>query len=888
LLQTDRHSATNPDLTVQGLMSNWSKRTPDAVAVVGPGRSPLTYRELNSQIEKTVRALNEFGLGRNDLVAMVLPNGPELAVAFLAVISGATCAPLNPDYRARELDFYLSDLKPKALIFQEGKESIALEIVKKQGITPIRLAPVQGARAGIFNMFAEKGDPTTTGGFARAEDVALVLHTSGTTARPKIVPLTHSNICTSARNIRETLRLTSSDRCLNIMPLFHIHGLIGGMLSTLWAGGSIVCPQGFYAPEFFEWIRDFQPTWYTAVPTMHQAVLARAKQNSEIIRQCKLRFIRSCSSPLPPRIFADLERTFGVPVIESYGMTEASHQIASNLLPPGKRKPGSVGVAAGPEVAVMDSEGKMLSQGEIGEIVVRGPNVTNGYENNQAANKRSFVNGWFKTGDQGYLDSDGYLTITARIKEIINRGGEKISPREVDEALLDHPSIAQAITFAVPHPTLGEDVAAAIVLRENQTSTEWEIQKFLSTRLADFKVPHRVVIVDEIPKGPTGKIQRVGLAEKLKLVPSAHKESGSTTEYKPPSTLLEKRLVEIWSRVLRVDRVGVSDNFFELGGDSVQAARIVVRMREAFHIEGVIPLVIFLRAPTIMKMALIINRKEFSLPPASLTALQPGGSKSPLYFVHACAGGVLFLSDLARHLGPEQPFYGLRAQGLDRNTVPYTRVEGMAAHYLQEIQAVQTEGPYFIGGAGVGGMVALEMAQQLIAQGKDVGILFLADTPLHQHVRRNLLGWLVFHLKQEGATYLTRFPRDFFKLLYWRKRAFHHRITGLLHPQIRCEDRVSEYTQTAVYEYAPRPYAGRIVVFMPEKRLGFPDPITRISEWQKFAGEGDRLDAHVIPGEHLGIFKEPGVRLLAQYVRTHLERASSASAGNVQMDRTTC
>jgi acyl-CoA synthetase (AMP-forming)/AMP-acid ligase II/thioesterase domain-containing protein len=844
----------------------------------------LTYGDLNSQIEKTVKTLNELGLGRNDRVAMVLPNGPELAVAFLAVISGATCAPLNPDYRARELDFYRSDLKPKALVFQAGMESSVLGITERQRIIAIRLAPALKAKAGIFSLSAEKRDPTTTGGFARAEDVALVLHTSGTTARPKIVPLTHSNICTSARNIRETLKLTSSDRCLNIMPFFHIHGLIGGMLSTLWAGGSIVCPQGFYAPEFFEWMRDFQPTWYTAVPTMHQTILARARQNSKIIRQCKLRFIRSCSSPLPPQVFEDLERTFGVPVIESYGMTEASHQIASNLLPPGKRKPGSVGVAAGPEVAVMNNDGNILPQGEIGEIVIRGPNVTQGYENNETANKTAFVNGWFKTGDQGYFDSEKYLTITARIKEIINRGGEKISPREVDEALLDHPSIAQAVTFPMPNPTLGEDVAAAIVLRDNQTVTEWEIQKFLSTRLTDFKVPRRIMVVDEIPKGPTGKIQRVGLAERLKLIPlSAHKEGGSKIAYKAPSTPLEKGLVEIWSQILGVDQVGVSDNFFELGGDSVQAGRIVARMREAFHIEGTIPLVIFLRAPTIEKMALVISRKEFSLPSASLTALHPGGSKSPLYFVHAGAGEVLFLRDLSRHLGPEQPFFALRPQGLDENTVPYTRIEDMAAHYLQEIQAVQTEGPYFIGGAGVGGIVAFEMAQQLAAQGKNVGTLFLADTTLRQPVRRSLLGALILHLRQEGAIYLTKLPNDFFKVLYWRKRAFHRSITRLLHPQIRRQDKVSDYTQMALHRYTPRPYTGRIVILMAEKpERGYPDTTARIGEWQKFTG--GRLDVHVIPGEHLDIFKEPNVRLLAQCVMMHLEQASSAV--NVQMDRT--
>jgi acyl-CoA synthetase (AMP-forming)/AMP-acid ligase II len=636
LSQTDYHSSMVPDLTIRSFISNWSKRTPNAIAIASPGRSPLTYGDLNTQIENTVKTLNSFGLGRKDRVAMVLPNGPEIAVVFLAVASGATCEPLNPDYRARELDSVLSNLKPQAIVFQAETESSVLGTAEKQGIIPIRLSPVLGAKAGIFTLLAEEKDPPATGGFAQAEDVAVVLHTSGTTSSPKIVPLTQSNICTSASNIRETLKLTPSDRCLNIMPLFHIHGLIAGVLSTLSGGGSIVCTQGFYAPKFFEWMKDFRPTWYTGVPTMHQAILARAKQNSETIERCKLRFIRSCSSSLPPQVLDDLERTFNVPVIESYGMTEASHQIASNLLPPGKRKPGSVGVAAGPEIAIMDDKGSMLSQGEIGEIVIRGPNVTKGYENNHTANKNAFVNGWFRTGDQGYFDPEGYLTITARIKEIINRGGEKISPREVDEALLDHPSIAQAVTFAVPHPTLGEDVAAAVVLKDTQTVTEWEIQKFLATRLADFKVPRHVMIVDEIPKGPTGKIQRTGLAERLGLAAYVHKEVGSKTERKAPSTPLEKKLIEIWSQVLGVDQIGVNDNFFELGGDSIQGGLILSRICEALQIER-IPLVIFLRAPTIEKMADILSRKEFSLSPASLVALQAGGSRSPIYFVHACA-----------------------------------------------------------------------------------------------------------------------------------------------------------------------------------------------------------------------------------------------------------
>jgi acyl-CoA synthetase (AMP-forming)/AMP-acid ligase II len=301
------------------------------------------------------------------------------------------------------------------------------------------------------------------------------------------------------------------------MPLFHIHGLIAAVLSSLAAGASVSCAPGFDALKAFSWLEEVDPSWYTAVPTMHQAILARAPRNQAIVDKLRLRLIRSSSSSLPPQVMNALEETFGAPVIESYGMTEAAHQMASNPLPPATRKPGSVGIAAGPEVAIMDDAGVLLSSGEIGEVVIRGPNVTKGYENNPEANATAFINGWFRTGDQGMIDDEGYLRLTGRLKEIINRGGEKVSPLEVDEVIMDHPSVAQCVTFAMPHKSLGEEVAAAIVLREGHEATEAEIRKFLQSRLADFKIPRKVVILDEIPKGATGKLQRIGLAEKLGL-----------------------------------------------------------------------------------------------------------------------------------------------------------------------------------------------------------------------------------------------------------------------------------------------------------------------------------------------------------------------------------
>ena len=489
----------------------------DAPAIGAPGRPPLTHRGLRALAGRTRESLNAMGIGRHDRVAMVLPNGPEMAAAFVAIASGATTAPLNPAYRADEFDFYLSDLNAKCLLIQQGMDSPARNVAATRGIPIVELVPNADGPAGDFTLSAILAGTPAHPGTAEAQDIALVLHTSGTTSRPKIVPLRHINVTASAYHIGEMLELAPGDTCMNIMPLFHIHGLIAAVLSSLAAGGSVVCTPGFNAFKFFAWFDEIRPSWYTAVPTMHQAVLGLAARNQAIIANGRLRFIRSSSSSLPPQVMTAVEEAFGVPVIESYGMTEAAHQMASNPLPPRPHYAGSVGIAAGPDVAIMDEEGNLLPVGGLGEIVIRGRNVTAGYENNPDANAKAFTNGWFRTGDQGTLDQDGYLRLTGRLKEIINRGGEKISPLEVDEVLMDHPAVLQVVTFAMPHSKLGEEVAAAVVLRENMTLEEHALRDFCGTRLAPFKVPRKIVFLVEIPKGATGKLQRIGLAEKLGL-----------------------------------------------------------------------------------------------------------------------------------------------------------------------------------------------------------------------------------------------------------------------------------------------------------------------------------------------------------------------------------
>jgi acyl-CoA synthetase (AMP-forming)/AMP-acid ligase II len=483
-------------------------------ALVAPEHPTLTYRQLRQNIVELAAQLNGFGLGRGDRIAIAMGNGPEMVITFLAVAMCATAAPLNPKYKQEEFAFYYEDTQAKALITLPGTLELALAAATP-GMT---LIEAKASEDGTLSFeVVQNPRPARPVELAQPNDIAMILHTSGTTSRPKRVPIRHRNMAASARNITGTYQLSPSDTALCVMPLFHIHGIIASMLSTLASGGTVICPSGFNALEFWSLVETYKPTWYSAVPTMHQLLLARADRNLETIKANPFRFIRSSSAPLPPVIMERIEATFGAPVLESYGMTEATHQMASNPLPPKAHKAGTVGYGFGVEVGIMDEHGNLLEPGAIGEVVVKGPNVVDGYENNPEANEKAFTNGWFRTGDQGKMDADGYLSLTGRIKELINRGGEKISPLEIDDVLLRHPAVAEALAFAVPHKTLGEDINAAIVLKPEMTVTEKELRDYSAGLLAEFKVPRKFHIVKEIPRGATGKLQRINMAQLLNI-----------------------------------------------------------------------------------------------------------------------------------------------------------------------------------------------------------------------------------------------------------------------------------------------------------------------------------------------------------------------------------
>lgn len=597
----------NPSPEVTGslmhLLSAAAEAQPERPAVVDVSGDSLTHQELLEAVVDLGRQLRERGIGPLDRVATVLPDGVPAAVAFLAVASHCAAAPFNPALTADEFSATLASLRPRALLIASDGHDTVRSVARTLDIPVWVLESASGHGRG-WTIAGQGVGPARHAAAAEASSTGLMLFTSGTTAKPKLVPLTQANLSASAGNIGRTLALRPEDRCLNVMPLFHIHGLVAGLLAPVAVGGSVVCAPGFSASSVPGWLESTGATWYTAVPTMHQAILANVASRSRDSALPVLRFVRSSSASLPPDVMASLEAAFRAPVIEAYGMTEASHQMASNPLPPGVRKPGTVGRPDGAGIVILSPDGsEPLPPGTVGEVAIRGAGVTAGYLDNPRANREAFSGGWFRTGDQGYFDQDGYLTLTGRLKELINRAGEKIAPREVDEALLAHPEVLQAVAFAVPDGTYGEVVGAAVVLQDGAATTVDDLRSAVARRLAPFKVPHHIVIVDDLPKGPTGKLQRRGLASAFGLAGSGP-QACNRTNVDPH--LLE-RVTAIWRDVLGTRTVAVDTDFIRAGGDSIAAVRVTNQLRDTFGVD-LTPADVF-AAPTVTAQAQLVARR---------------------------------------------------------------------------------------------------------------------------------------------------------------------------------------------------------------------------------------------------------------------------------------
>jgi amino acid adenylation domain-containing protein len=566
------------------LLAHYGRNSPDRPAILAPGGAALTYGALWARTNEIVRELRDFGIGGSDRVGVVLPGGPEAAVATIAVAAGAVCVPLHAGFAAEEWRRYFGDLRVAALLTRSDVDSASRGVAYSLGIPVIDLSPRLGEVPGAFSLVCPAARPAVVGELAACADDAFILLTSGSTAQPKLVPLSQASVCLSAYNAGLALALEPQDRLLNVLPLVHAHGLISGLLAALAAGSSVVCPPAFDAVAFFGWLTKFRATWYTAVPPIHRALISAARRHKRGARKSSLRVIRSASASLPTDVLDELEGLFGVPVIETYGMTEAASQIAANPLE--RRKPGSVGKPAGAEIAVMDSEGRQLPAGEHGEIALRGPTITRGYDNNEVATKSAFWGGWFRTGDLGYMDAEGYLFLIGRIKkaDVINRGGQKVSPAEVERALLSHPDVAQAVAFPITHTRLGEDVAAAVVLRAEAKISSQKLRRFASEHLARFKVPGLIRIVPAIPAGPGGKIIRGELATMLSITtPRSRVERNG--HLAAPRSETEWQLAKIWADLLELNEVGVDEDVFALGADSLTVAQLLSRLRARFGVD---------------------------------------------------------------------------------------------------------------------------------------------------------------------------------------------------------------------------------------------------------------------------------------------------------------
>ncbi len=842
---------------------------PESIVLLSPGRSPVTFAGLADRIRGVAGMLADAGLTRTDVVAVVMPDGPELLSIVLGVASAAIAAPVNPALRGTEMKSCLSDLGARAVIIDQSIGSAVGAVAGELGIcilNPERLLGVIGNTS-----LAERG---------RASDIAVMLQTSATTDRARLVPLTHANLRAMAENTQEILQLTAADRFLSMMPLFHLQGLLSSIAQFL-AGGSVISTSGFDSGAFVNWIEQFHPTWYTATPAVHNAILPLIEARPDVLDRFPLRFVRSIGAPLPNALLADLERALRVPALEGYGMTEAG-MVTSNALPPRKRKIGSVGQSGGVELAIMDDADSFVPAGCEGQIVVRGPAVIHAYHNNAEADQSAFRGRWFLSGDVGYLDDEGFLFVTGRIKDIINRGGEKVLPQEIDDVLSTHPTILEAMAFGVPHPTLGEAVAAAVVLKPAASVTEIELRQFAADRLTDFKVPGRIIFVDAIPKGPTGKARRALLAEQFRVQASFNGNPPGET-----LTEVETKLEAIWKRILRIEEIGIRDDFFGAGGDSLGLTLLIAEVEFEFGVDvALLNGSEFFAAPTIETLAHAITHgrpvsNKSSRSP--VVALQPMGSRIPFFCIPGADENPYYFRDLARYVGNDQPFYVLRDPRPREERGVYT-LEEHAATFASAIRSVQPRGPYVLGGHCYGGILAFEAARQLVEVGEEISLLALFEVPApgYPKVVRNWKNYLKQSTRLLGAlargegratwTNMRSHTRVLIGLLKKRAQAVsRRRLVGIgLKSMVEPIERRACKNERAGRSYEPKQLRCKVVQFIAgdelHSTLVLDDP--RLG-WRDQVGAG--FSVQRVPGIADGIFREPNVPELASQLRALLD-----------------
>ena len=702
-----------------------SESQPDQPAIVSSDYAPLSYRELQLLLDDLRRALRASGLSRSARIAIAMPNGPHAALAIVAVACSAVSIPLNPAQTLREIESSFASLAPDAVLLPKGSDSVVRRLADRLRIKILEVRSQEGSlgitieepQASIAAAPAEPDEPDP-------EAPAFILQTSGTTAKPKLIPTSHRNMLAAAARVQTWFDLTPQDRCLCVSPVFYAHGLHVMVFTPLLTGGSVAMPVDATRPNYSEWFEDLGPTWYSAGPTLHRMVLDQAKSKADARTAHSLRFVLSGGAPLPFDLLEDLQQTLGVPVVEHYGSSEGM-QICSNRLKPNTFKLGTVGIPLPGVVIVTADDGSPLPAGERGEVWIGGPTVIAGYLNAPEITRACFVDGWFKSGDVGSIDEDGFLTLHGRKDDLINRGGEKISPLEIDEALLRHPAVAEAAAYSIPHLRLGQDVAAAVVLRPDMKVTPIELRRYLQDQLAPFKVPGQITIRDQLPKGKTGKILRRALADSSEQTAATEAATAAPAlETTSETGFLVNQLTEIWERLLKVSPISIDDDFSEKGGDSLLALEM---LHEVERVTGqTIPVSLLFEARTIRQLAQAASEQRIQ--PKPIVEYNSSGTLPPIFFFHGDYFGGLFDAKLASFLGADQPLFSLAPYDIGEGPL-LVPIEEIAASNLRLIRNARPQGPYRLCGYCLGGLVAFEVARLLVAAGDDVEIVGMIDPP---------------------------------------------------------------------------------------------------------------------------------------------------------------
>jgi acyl-CoA synthetase (AMP-forming)/AMP-acid ligase II/acyl carrier protein len=685
---------------------------PEQAAIVASELAPVSYRRLTEHIEEVRASLRQAGFDASARIVVAIPDTAPAALAIVAVACSAVALPLDPKLTLPEIEARLTLLRPDAVLLPRGGKTAARTAAEQQGIAIIEAIAADDGTLGL-QLVAPQVGPALPPHEPDPSAPAFILQTSGTTADPNLVPFSHRNMLAAAKRLQGWFELTPQDRCLCASPICYSNGVKMTLLTPLLTGGSVAFPANATKVDLSEWLGELAPTWYSVGPTLHLAILDKAKSEPEVRNMHSLRFIASGGAALPIDVHDGLRAALGVPVLEHYASSETA-QVSSNLPPPGPYKPGTCGIPSPDIVMIVGEDGRRLPPGEQGDILVGGPTVTAGYIDAPELNRSVFVDGWFRTGDIGSLDEEGFLTIRGRRKELINRGSEKIAPLEIDRALKRHPQVSEAAAYAVAHPRLGEDVAAAVVLHPGASVTGEELREFLGAQLAAFKIPRRIDIVDQLPKGVTGKVQR----KRLSAGSNAPSAQTSATDW-------QAELLPLWRKFLKTEDVSVDDDFFEKGGDSLLAMDLHVEIERLTGQE--LPESILLEASTVRALA---KRLAHTAParPKPIQAAAADGRPTLVFFHDGQAAGSALVGDLQRSLGAEPPILAIAARGPDGKTMPRT-IEAMAAAQLPAILEAQPRGPYRLGGYRSGALLALEAARLLAAGNREVAVVALVDPP---------------------------------------------------------------------------------------------------------------------------------------------------------------